>query len=96
MQVKEDIIRLAKQNKSIRVTAKTLTVAKSTIWYILKGKNALVSSTKSKGLYTLSENFSKSLLSFRIRFFWTDETKINLYQNDVKRQDWRWKGRADT
>ena len=34
--VKQDIIRLKNQNKPIREIAKTLGVAKSTIWHILK------------------------------------------------------------
>ncbi|MCJ8748461.1 hypothetical protein PDJAM_G00165100 [Pangasius djambal] len=38
MQVKEAIIRLKKQHKSIRETAETLGVAKSTVGYILKKK----------------------------------------------------------
>ena len=38
MLVKEAIIRLNKQNKSIRETEKTSRMAKSTVWYILKKK----------------------------------------------------------
>lgn len=38
MPVKEAIIALKKENKSLREIAKTLGVAKSTIWYILKKK----------------------------------------------------------
>ncbi len=36
MQVKQTIVRLQKQNKSIREIAGTLGVAKSTVWYILR------------------------------------------------------------
>ncbi len=38
MQVKQTIVRLQKQNKSIRGIAGTLGVAKSTVWYILRKK----------------------------------------------------------
>lgn len=38
MSVKEAIIALKRENKSLREIAKTLGVAKSTIWYILKKK----------------------------------------------------------
>ncbi len=48
MKVKEAIIKLKKQHKSIREIAKTLGVARSTVGYILKKE--LVSSTTSKGL----------------------------------------------
>jgi IS30 family transposase len=47
--VKKAIIRLTNQNKPIREIAKTLGVAKSTIWYIpKKRKNAQVSSGTPK------------------------------------------------
>ena len=36
----------------------------------------------------------KKPLQFRNNILWTDETKINLYQNDVKRRVWRRKGIA--
>ncbi len=38
IQVKQTIVRLQKQNKSIRKIAGTLLVAKSTVWYILRKK----------------------------------------------------------
>ncbi len=42
------IIRLKKQNKPIREIAKTLGVAKTTVWNILKRRNAPVSSATPK------------------------------------------------
>ena len=44
LSVKQAIIRLKNQNKPIREIAKTLGVAKSTVWNIHKRKNARVSS----------------------------------------------------
>ncbi len=41
IQVKQTIVRLQKQNKSIREIAGTLGVAKSTVWYILRKKNRM-------------------------------------------------------
>ncbi len=38
LQVKQTIVRLQKQNKSITEIAGTLGVAKSTVWYILRKK----------------------------------------------------------
>ncbi len=38
MQMKQTIVRLQKQNKSIREIARALGVAKSTVWYILRKK----------------------------------------------------------
>ncbi len=38
MQAKQTIVRLQKQNKSIREIAGTFGVAKSTVWYILRTK----------------------------------------------------------
>lgn len=38
MQVEEEIIRLKNKNKSMRYITKTLGLAKSTVWYILKEK----------------------------------------------------------
>ncbi len=40
MKVKHIIVRLQKQNKSIREIAGTLGVAKSTVWYILKKRQS--------------------------------------------------------
>ncbi len=54
MKVKEAIIKLKKQHKSIREIAKTLGVARSMVGYILK-KEAPVSSTISKGLEDLTQ-----------------------------------------
>jgi len=49
LSVKQAIIRLKNRYKPIREIAKTLGVAKSTVWYILeKRKNALVSSATPK------------------------------------------------
>ncbi len=48
MQVKWTIVRLQKQNKSIREIAGTLGVAKSAVWYILRKKNTLMSSETLK------------------------------------------------
>lgn len=163
MQVKEAIIRLKKQNKSIREIAKTLGAAKSTIWYIFKKKEctgklsnikrpgrprkttkvddrrilSLVKKNPRQVKNTLEEvgvSLSKSrikrclheckyrgfttkckpLVTFKNRkarldfarkhlkkppqfwnqILWTDETKINLYQNDGKKKEWRRKGTA--
>ncbi len=49
IKVKEAIIKLTKQHKSLREIAKTLYVAGSTVGYILK-KKAMVSLTTLKGL----------------------------------------------
>ncbi len=46
IQVKQTIVRLQNQNKSIREIAGRLGVGKSTVWYILRKKNALVSNIK--------------------------------------------------
>ncbi len=43
MQVKQTIVRLQKQNKSIRKIAGTLGVAKSTVWYILRTLKEIIS-----------------------------------------------------
>ncbi len=48
LSVKQAIIRLKKQNKPIREIAKTLGVAKTTVWNILKRRNAPVSSATPK------------------------------------------------
>ncbi len=46
IQVKQTIVRLQKQNKSIREIAGTLRVAKSTVWYILRKKDGELSNVK--------------------------------------------------
>ena len=167
MQVKEAIIRLKKQHKSIREIAKTLGVAKSTVGYILKKKestgelnnierlgrqwkttkvddrrilslvkkNPFTTSTEVKNtLEKVGVSLSKSTIKRRLheckyrgfttrckplvtfknrkarldfarkhlkkppmfwnKILWTDETKINLYQNDGKRKVWQKKGTA--
>ena len=48
LSVKQAIIRLKNQNKPIREIAKTLDVAKSTVWNILKKKDRPVSSATPK------------------------------------------------
>ena len=51
LSVKQAIIRLKNQNKTIREIADTLGVAKSTVWYILKKKERTgeLSNTKRPG-----------------------------------------------
>lgn len=167
MQVKQAIIRLQKQNKSIREIAGTLGVARSTVWYILRKKecNGELSNIKRPGrprkttvvddrrilsmvkknpfttssqvkdtLQEVGVSLSKSTIKRRLHeskyrgfttrckpfislknrkarldfakkhlkkpdqfwksILWTDETKINLYQNDGKRKVWRRLGTA--
>ena len=148
LSVKQAIIRLKNQNKPIREIAKTLGVAKSTVWNILKKKERTseLSNTKRPGrpLWWMTEEFfpwwrvgqikntlqevgvcvskwiikrrlhqseyrgfttrCKPLVSLKNRktrwkfakqhlkkplqfwnnILWTDETKINLYQNDTR------------
>ncbi len=45
IQVKQTIVRIQKQNKSIREIAGTLGAAKSTVWYILRKKELVSSAT---------------------------------------------------
>ena len=161
LSVKQAIIRLKNQNKPIREIAKTLGVAKSTVWNILKKKGELSNTkrprrpqkttvvddriilslvkknpfttvgqikntlhevgvcvskstikrrlhqseyrgftTRCKPLVSLKNRleFAKQHLKKPLQFWnnilWTDETKINLYQNDGKRRVWRRKGTA--
>ena len=163
LSVKQAIIRLKNRIKPIREIAKTLGVAKSTVWYILKKKERTgeLSNTKTtenncggwwknyfpgeekpfhnswpdqehfqmvgvsvskstikrglhqskfrgfttrcKPLVSLKNRktrleFAKKHLKEPVQFWnnilWTDETKINLYQNDGKRRVWRREGTA--
>ena len=167
LSLKKAIIRLKNQNKPIREIAKTLGVAKSTVWYILKKKERTgeLSNTKRPGrprktsvvddrrilslvkknpfttvgqikntLQEVGVSVSKSTIKRRLHrskyrgfitrckplvslknrkarlefakkhvkepvqfwnnILWTDETKINLYQNDGKRRVWRKEGTA--
>ena len=91
LSVKQAIIRLQNLNKPIREIAETLGVAKSTVWYILKKKERTgeLSNTKTPGRPHLKEP-----VQFWNNILWTDETKINLYQNDGKRRVWRREGTA--
>ncbi len=64
LSVKQAIIRLKKQNKPIREIAKTLGVAKTTVWNILKKKERTgeLSNTKDpedhgKQLWWMTEEF---------------------------------------
>ncbi len=56
LSVKQAIIRLKKQNKPIREIAKTLGVAKTTVWNILKKKERTVSSATPKTRKTTENN----------------------------------------
>ncbi len=56
LSVKQAIIRLKKQNKPIREIAKTLGVAKTTVWNILKRRNTPVSSATPKTRKTTENN----------------------------------------
>ena len=167
LSVMQAIIRLKNLNKPIREIAKTLGVAKSTLWYILKKKErtgelsntkrpgrprkttvvddrriislvkknpfttvgqikntlqevgvsvsksiikrrlhqskyrgfttrckALVSLKNKKTRLEFTKNHLKEPVQFWNNILWTDETKINLYQNDGKRRVWRREGTA--
>ena len=162
LSVKQAIIRLKNQNKPIREIAKTLGMAKSTVWNILKKKEQqhqktrkttenncggwqnnyfpgeekplhnswpdqehspggrcmcvkvnikrrlhqseyrgfttrckpLVSLKNRKIRLEFAKQHLKKPLQFWNKILWTDETKINLYQNDGKRRIWRRKGTA--
>ncbi len=62
LSVKQAIIRLKKQNKPIREIAKTLGVAKTTVWNILKKKERTSATPKDpedhgKQLWWMTEEF---------------------------------------
>ncbi len=57
-QVKQTIVRLQKQNKSIREIAGTLGVAKSTVWYILRKKRTHWWAQQHKKAWTSTEDNS--------------------------------------
>ena len=54
----------------------------------------LVSLKNRKTRLEFAKQHLKKPLQFWNNILWTDETKINLYQNDGKRRVWRWKGTA--
>ncbi len=65
LSVKQAIIRLKKQNKPIREIAKTLGVAKTTVWNFLKRRNAPVCSATPKD----PEDHGKQLWCMTEEFF---------------------------
>ncbi len=58
VQVKQTIVRLQKQNKSIREIAGTFGVAKSTVWYILRKKRTHWWAQQHKKAWTSTEDNS--------------------------------------
>ncbi len=73
LSVKQAIIRLKKQNKPIREIAKTLGVAKTTVWNILKRRNAPVSSATPKD----PEDHGKQLWWMTEEFFPGEENTLH-------------------
>ena len=78
-------------------------VSKSTMKRILHQSEYRGFTTRCKPLVSLknrktrlefAKQHLKKPLQFRNNMLWTDETKINLYQNDGKRRVWRRKGTA--
>lgn len=78
--VKQDIVNLRREGKTIRCTSQTLVIS-STIWNVLKNKETSgVSSIPGSPRKTTSEA--------------SNEPKINLNQSDRKAKVWKKKGSA--